>query len=324
MAAERVLVTGGAGFIGSHTVDLLVSLGMHVAVVDNLSSGRRECVHPAAEFYQVDVASAGLRSVIRRFHPTHVMHLAAQTSAPLSMQRPALDARVNAVGTLNVLECCAEQGRREGRPPKVLVACSAAIYGEPRYFPVDEAHPRHPQSFYGLHKSLILDYLRLWQTHHETPYTALVYANVYGPHQPSGTVLSRFMEAATTNGEPVIYGDGLQTRDFVFVGDVARANHLALDRAAGDIINISSGLEVSINELCRIVSRVTGRRLQPVYAPGRPGDISRSVLSCGKALQTLGWQPAIPLEEGVRLTVQDSPCPGRRIARGRAPRKTQK
>ena len=299
-----VLVTGGAGFIGSHTVDLLVGLGMHVAVVDNLSSGRPEYVHPAAEFHRADVASASLRAIIRKVRPVHVIHLAAQTSVPLSMQRPTLDARVNAVGMLNVLDCCAELGRREGRSPKVVVACSAAIYGEPRYFPIDEEHPRNPQSFYGLHKSMILDYLRLYRVQHDVSYTALVYSNVYGPRQPRGTVMSGLLEAAMTDGAPTIYGDGSQTRDFVFVGDVARANLLALDKATGDVVNVSSGVEVSINDLCGIVSRAAGRPLRPVHASGRQGDIRRSVLSCRKALHSLGWRPATALDDGVRLTAE--------------------
>jgi UDP-glucose 4-epimerase len=304
-ASERVLVTGGAGFIGSHTVALLIRRGLRVSVLDDLSSGRREYVHPAAEFHCVDVASGGLDPVFRTIQPTHVIHLAAQTSVPASLKQPGLDAQVNVMGTLNVLESCVELGRRAGRPPKVVVACSAAIYGEPRYLPVDEEHPRVPQSFYGLHKSLILDYLRLYHDHYGLPYTALVYSNVYGPRQTQGGVIGAFVEAALSGGTPLIYGDGRQTRDFVFVSDVARANHRALLAADGEVLNISMGREVSINELCDIVATAAARPLRPTYAPSRPGDVQRSALSCRKACRLLNWRPAVPLHEGVRRTLAD-------------------
>jgi UDP-glucose 4-epimerase len=309
-ASERVLVTGGAGFIGSHTVDLLIKRGVRVSVVDDLSSGRREHVHPAAEFHCVDVASERLDSVFRTVQPTHVIHLAAQTSVPASLKQPGLDAQVNVMGTLNVLERCVELGRRAGRPPKVVVACSAAMYGEPRYLPVDEEHPRVPQSFYGLHKSLILDYLRLYHDHYGLPYTALVYSNVYGPRQTHGSVIGMFVEAALSGVTPLIFGDGRQTRDFIFVSDVARANHRALLAADGEVLNISTGREVSINELCDIVATAASRPLRPVYAPPRPGDVRRSALSWRRAGRLLNWRPAVQLREGVRRTLADARASG--------------
>jgi len=298
-------VTGGAGFIGSHTVDLFVQTGMRVSVVDNLCSGHREYVHPAAEFFPVDITGARLATVFRRVQPDYVVHLAAQPSVPASLKNPVRDAETNAVGTLNVLECCVDQVRRGGPRPKVIVAGSAAIYGEPRYLPVDEEHPRQPQTFYGLHKAAIIDYLRLYRRHHRLPYAALVYANVFGPRQSPSGVISRFIAAALSGSRPLVYGDGRQTRDFVFVGDVARANYAALFKADGEVVNVGTGVEVPIAALCEVIAGITGHPLRPVHAPPRPGDIERSVLSTRKALLILNWRARVPLAEGIRLMLDE-------------------
>ena len=294
----RVLVTGGAGFIGSHIVDLLIDGGHSVAVVDNLSGGKAERVPRGVRLYRADIAEPELGEVFERERPEAVIHQAAQVSVACSVRDPMSDARVNVIGSLNLLEQCKAHGVR-----KVIFASSAAVYGDPVSLPVDEEHPARPSSPYGASKYSVEEYLRIYRELYGLDYTALRYSNVYGPGQDAqgeGGVVAIFTHRVV-RGEPVeIHGDGEQTRDLVYVRDVARANVLALERGGGERINVSCGTETSVKELVRSLGRLVGRDLVVRHGPPRAGDIRRSVLANEKAVRLLGWRPEVTLESGLK------------------------
>ncbi len=301
-AQRRVLVTGGAGFIGSHVVDLLVEQGHSVAVVDNLSTGRRENVNPRAEFFLADIGSPDLAAVFDAARPQAVVHLAAQASVPVSVSDPIRDAAVNILGSVNLLQQCA----RTRVEKFVYVSTGGALYGEPQYLPCDEGHPIRPLSPYGVSKHTVEHYLHFYRQVHGLAYTVLRLANVYGPRQdPFGEagVVAIFTQRML-DGEPVvIYGSGEQERDFVFVMDCARAAVLALSRGDGEAYNIGCGRGTTVNALFAMMKSLTGYALEPRYDPPRPGDVFRSFLNADKARRELGWEPSVSLEEGLRRTI---------------------
>ncbi|MDH7479115.1 MAG: SDR family oxidoreductase [Syntrophomonadaceae bacterium] len=304
----KVLVTGGAGFIGSHIVDRLVAEGYAVAAVDNLSTGRRENLNPSAVFYHLDISSPGLEAVFREFQPQMVIHQAAQSSVTVSLREPLKDADTNIRGTINLLELC-----RRYHVLKLVYASSAAVYGSPRYLPIDEQHPVNPTSFYGISKYAAERYLEVYRQLYGITYVILRYANVYGPRQDpqgEGGVVSIFADRLT-RGEPVtIFGDGEQTRDFIFVGDVVHANILALTRGDNQVLNISTGTQTTVNqlyhlmfELCRLRNPFSSPSEPRIYQPERPGDIKHSFLLSQKARESLGWEPQLALLDGLRETI---------------------
>jgi UDP-glucose 4-epimerase len=297
----NVLVTGGAGFIGSHIVDLLVEKGCNVSVADNLSTGRAENINPGANFYNIDVRDPGLKEVIARERPTAVIHLAAQVDVQCSLQDPHTDAEINILGTVNLLDACAGCGIG-----KVVYASSAAVYGSPMYLPVDERHPVAPQSPYGLSKYTAEQYLRLYRDMHGISFTVLRFANVYGPRQDAtgeGGVVAIFTDKLAKGVKPAIFGDGEQTRDFIYVKDVAGASVAALRRGDGGTFNVSTGKGLTVNHLFQALKEVTGSMADPVYQPPRPGDITHSTLSNARACVSLDWHPRYMLMEGLRETV---------------------
>lgn len=298
----RVLVTGGAGFIGSHIVSALLDAGHEVTVVDDLSSGKREHVDPRAAFVQLDIASDGLVEALVAARPECVVHQAAQVEAARSVREPAFDARVNIIGTIHLLEACRQAGVR-----KLVYASSAAVYGDPRELPVDEAHPVRPASPYGASKLAVEHYLEIYRAIHGLEYTALRYANVYGPRQDmagEAGVVAIFARRVVRGETVTIHGDGGQTRDFIYVGDVARANVLALTRGDGAVVNIGCARETSVNELLEEICRTAGRSVPVRYAPERQGDIRRSVLNNKRAQEILGWSPRVDLLDGLRQLIQ--------------------
>lgn len=298
---RRVLVTGGAGFIGSHVVDILVENGYEVAVVDNLSSGRRENLRPGVAFFLCDIRNPELKEVFRQFRPQAVVHAAAQIDVRRSVENPGFDADVNIKGSLVVLE----QARMWG-VKRVIYSSSAALYGNPRYLPVEESHPVVAVSPYGISKHTVEHYLYMYRDLYGLDFVALRYANVYGPRQDptgEGGVVAIFTDRLLQGQTPVIYGDGEQTRDFVYVRDVARANLLALERGGGHILNVSGQKETTINRLFEILSEETGYKGRPRYEAERPGEIRRSVLANRKAKEVLGWEPQVDLVTGLRQTV---------------------
>ncbi|WP_245632694.1 NAD-dependent epimerase/dehydratase family protein [Alicyclobacillus kakegawensis] len=296
-----MLVTGGAGFIGSNVVDALVASGHEVAVLDNLSTGRREHVPSGVAFYQADLVTHDLHAIVTAERPQVVIHHAAQISVPLSVQNPVWDATVNILGTLRLLQAC----RRAG-VAKLIYASSAAVYGNPDYLPVDERHPIRPISPYGASKYAPELYIRMFAESAGMRYTILRYANVYGIRQDpegEGGVVAVFVDCLLSGRRPVIFGDGEQTRDFIYIKDVAAANVAALTTGDGGTFNISRNERTSVNQLLQTMSQVSGRVLEPEHAPPRPGDIQHSSLANEAARAGLGWEPRYTLAAGLAETL---------------------
>jgi UDP-glucose 4-epimerase len=305
----QALVTGGAGFIGSTLVDRLLAEDWRVDVVDDLSTGslanlaaaRAERVRRFS-FHRIDIASPAIVELVAHRKPDVIFHLAAQADVRVSVARPVFDATVNILGSLNVLEGAVAAGTR-----KVVFASSGGtIYGTPDDIPTTEAHPQRPESPYGVAKKAVGDYLHAYRVTRGLEYTALALANVYGPRQdPHGEagVVAIFAGLLLEKRRGTIYGDGEQTRDFVYVDDVVDAFVRAADRADGLLVNIGTGVETTVNELYELMARLTGAKDAPLRAPARTGEVLRSALDPGRAEIQLGWRPWTTLEEGVARTI---------------------
>ncbi len=298
----KVLVTGGAGFIGSHVVDAYVAAGADVVVVDNFTTGHREYVHPRARCYELDICSPELQEVIARERPEVVNHHAAQASVPVSVREPRRDAEINILGSLNLFVASVTYSARR----VIFASTGGAIYGNPATLPVDETHPAAPLAPYGISKQTGEAYLQFLGTQ-GLEWAILRYANVYGPRQdPNGEagVVAIFTHALLKRRTPTIFGDGTQTRDFVYVEDVARANLLATSAPTSNVANIATGIETSVNDLYQRLASITGARGPATYAAPRPGDVERIALNPQRARQWLGWTPQTDLTEGLRRTVE--------------------
>ena len=297
----RVMVTGGAGFIGSHIVEELLAAGHEVSVVDNLQTGSEAWLPAGVAFYRISILDEALCDVMAEAAPEYVIHQAAQVNVARSVEDSAWDAQVNIVGSLRLLEACRKHGVR-----KVIYASSAAVYGEPRALPLVEDHPVAPLSPYGVSKHTVEHYLEVYRRLYGLNYTVLRYANVYGPRQDAqgeGGVVAIFTYRIVRGLGVTIDGSGEQTRDLVYVGDVARANVLALTAGDGEILNVSMGVETSVNRLLAAIEEAVGRRAEVRHGPPRPGDIVRSVLANGRARRVLGWEPRVSLAEGLQAVV---------------------
>jgi UDP-glucose 4-epimerase len=298
----KILVTGGAGFIGSHIVDGFIELGHKVVVVDNLSTGFKKNLNPKAKFYQIDIGSAVIEKIFEKEKPEIMCHHAAQIDVRKSVSNPVWDGEINILGSLNLL-----QNSVKSKIKKVIFASTGgAIYGEQEYFPADEKHPALPLSPYGVAKLSIEKYLYFYQQTYGLKFIALRYANVYGPRQnPYGEagVVAIFAEKLLKGENTVINGDGKQTRDFVYVEDVVSANVLALDYPENDIFNIGTGIENDINKIFQIIKEKTESKQKEIHAPAKLGEQIRSVLECSKAKALLKWEPKVGLEEGLGRTV---------------------
>ena len=297
----KVLVTGGAGFIGSHIVDQLLAEGHQVVVVDDLSTGSLDNVNPQASFVRLSVLDGELLGLFEREKFDAALHLAAQTIVGSSLEHPDIDARVNVLGTLQVLEGCRQHGVE-----RIIFASTAAVYGDVTELPVPEEAPGQPASFYGLSKLTAERYIQMYHALYGLNYLILRYANVYGERQGDrgeGGVVSIFAGCLCRNNRLNIYGDGGQTRDFVYVGDVAAANVAAVTTPQTNrILNISSQTETSVNELASLFAEIAGEAACPAYHPARSGDILRSTLRNREACAALDWQPRIGLREGLERT----------------------
>ena len=305
-----VLVTGGAGFIGSNLADRLLAENHRVVAVDDLSTGRIANLGEARgygkayTFFNMDVRADGLLPLFERHKPEVVFHLAAQAGVRPSLEDPVLDASVNLMGTLNVIECAIKVGVR-----KVIYAASGGtIYGEPRRIPAKEsaAQGSHPLSPYGISKKAALDYLAFYQRYRGLDYTACALANVYGPRQdPVGEagVVSIFASRMLAGEAPAIFGDGNQTRDYVFIDDVVHAFVQAIDRGSGKLVNIGTGLETSVNGLYRLLADIIGFDGEPQHGPLPPGELRRIALDISAASSVLAWKPWTHLEDGLAETV---------------------
>jgi UDP-glucose 4-epimerase len=298
----KVLVTGGAGFIGSHVVDALVAEGHQVLVVDDLSTGKKEHLNPEATFYQLDIRSPELEDVFRREKPDLVNHHAAHVDVRHSVDDPRHDADVNIAGSLNLLECA----RRYGVSKFVYASSGGAIYGEPEYLPCDERHPLNPLCPYGVSKLTVESYLFVYGHTYGLRYVILRYPNVYGPRQDptgEGGVVAIFARQMVRGAGVVINGSGEQVRDFVYVDDIVSANLLAQGLLTGQIYNLGTGVGTSINQLFASMKSLTGYAQEPVYAPPKAGETFKIYLDASKARTELGWQPEVGLEQGLRGTI---------------------
>ena len=297
----KIVVTGGAGFIGSHVVEAYVEAGHEVVVLDNLSTGKAGQVHPAARLVQMDINDPAVVDLLGRERPDVLNHHAANPSVSLSVREPGFDATQNIVGTINLLEAA----RRAGVGKFLYISSGGAIYGNPEYLPVDEEHPPRPVSPYAISKHTGERYVRLYGAEHGLRWTSLRYANVYGPRQDpfsEAGVISIFCQSLLDGMPPEIHWDGEQTRDFVYVGDCARANLAALEAGDGEAYNVGTGVGTSINALFYTLLAVTGRALEPRHGPRRPGDARDSYLDCHKIERALGWRAEVALAEGLGRT----------------------
>ena len=297
----KALVTGGAGFIGSHIVDLLIDEGHDVAIVDNLVGGRRSNLNPRARFYLEDIGAPGFAKMVAAERPEVIFHQAAQMSVKKSTDDPVYDAQVNVLGLLNVLESVTDSGTR-----KIVFASSGATYGNPDYLPMDELHPLRPGSPYGITKMVAEHYLHYYASDRGLEYTALRYGNVYGPRQDAhgeAGVVAIFTTQLLQGETPTIHWDGEQVRDYVYVGDVARANVAAA--TAGDHASycIGTGVGTSVNQIFSAVCRAVGVVVIPRRAPRRAGDLRAAYFDTRRAQHDLGWRSTVSLDEGIARTV---------------------
>jgi UDP-glucose 4-epimerase len=296
----KVLVSGGAGFIGANIVNQLVADGIKTVVIDNLSNGQRHLVNESARFYELDIRDSNLEEVFFRERPDYVIHQAAQVNVQKSLENPAYDAEINLLGTVNILQCCAEFGVK-----KLIYASSAAVYGDPVYLPVDEHHPTQPISFYGASKYASELYIQIFARIHNLKYTILRYSNVYGGRQlqAEGGVISAFLDKLINGDSPIVFGDGSQTRDFIFVRDVVSANIAALSHGDNEIVNISCNAQHSLTEIVSMLNHCMQTEIASQFLPRNPGDILHSYLSNEKAQRNLGWSPAWDLRRGLEDVV---------------------
>jgi UDP-glucose 4-epimerase len=299
----NILITGAAGFIGSHIADAYIAEGHHVVIVDNLSGGVRENINPKATFYQLDIRDEKIEEMFQKEHIDVVNHLAAQMDVRRSVADPQFDASVNVLGVLNVLE----NARKYGVKKIIFSSTVGAIYGEQDYFPADEEHPLRPLSPYGITKLTTEKYLFFYKAVYGIDHVILRYANVYGPRQnPHGEagVVAIFCNKLLKGEQPTINGDGKQTRDYVFVGDVVLANVLALKHNGTNIFNVGTGIETDVNMLFCALRDHLNPSCPEQHAPAKAGEQMRSVISAEKIQRALGWKPTVLLQDGLKQTAE--------------------
>jgi UDP-glucose 4-epimerase len=300
----RILVTGGAGFIGSNVADRFVELGHEVAVLDDLSTGRRDNIPARARFFETSLDDrAAVDRALVEFRPDVVDHHAAQIDVRHSVTDPIADATTNILGGIGLLEACVRHGVRKF----VYASTGGAIYGEGRQLPATEEHPAHPEAPYGISKLSLEHYLYFYRLTHGLDVTVLRYPNVYGPRQnPHGEagVNAIFIGLMVEGKRPTIFGDGEQVRDYVYVGDVVLANELALTKGSGETVNLGWGRGVSVNDIVRALNRVLGSSIEPIHAAPRAGEVQRIYLDASRAKAVLGWEPQVSFDEGLTRTLE--------------------
>ncbi len=301
--SKIILVTGGAGFIGSHLVDRLIGKGYKVVVIDNLSTGKKENLNPKAKFYKINICSPKISQIFKKEKPEIVFHLAAQINVRKSVENPLFDAKTNILGSLNVLENC-----KNFKVQKIIFASTGgAIYGQAKKLPTPEDYLANPLSPYGIAKLTTEKYLNYYYQVLGLPYISLRLANVYGPRQDgSGEagVIAIFLGKMLRGENPVIFGDGKQTRDFIFVEDVISAFLLSMKIKKVGIFNIGTAKETDINTIFKKLKELTNQKQKPIYEKERKGDLKRSCLDIEKAKEKLKWQPKYSLEKGLEKTIQ--------------------
>jgi UDP-glucose 4-epimerase len=299
----NILVTGGAGFIGSQIADEYIKLGHNVAIADNMSTGVKEFINPKAKFYEVDIRNDKISEIFKKHKIDVINHHAAQIDLRKSVADPKYDVDVNIIGSINLLQHAIENGVKKF----IFASTGGAIYGEHDYYPADEKHPTRPYAPYGINKNTIEKYLFYYNHVYGLNYIVFRYANVYGPRQnPFGEcgVVAIFTDKMLNSSKPVINGDGEQTRDYVFVQDVVNANVLALDAKGPVIYNIGTSVETSVNYIFNKVNEYAGTKFEENHGPAKKGEQMRSVLSFEKIKKELGWNPKINMDEGLKLTLE--------------------
>jgi len=299
----KILITGGAGFIASHIADAYIELGHSVVIVDDLSTGFEENINPKAKFYKLDIRDLeSLKEIFEKEKPEIVNHHAAQIDVRKSLKDFLFDAEVNIIGSLNTLKLSLDYGVKKF----IFASTGGAIYGEPFYLPADEKHPALPLSPYGAAKLSIEHYLYVFHQNFSLPYIALRYANVYGPRQnPLGEagVVAIFTDKMVKGERPIIFGDGEQTRDFVYIKDVVSANIIALETEKVGVFNIGTGKRTSVNEVFRKIKEALGEEIEPIYAEERKGEVRHIALDYSLAERELGWRPQYDFDSGLRETI---------------------
>ena len=298
----KYIVTGGAGFIASHIVDKLIEQKNEVAVIDNLSTGKKENLNPKAVFYKIDIQDSKISEIFKKEKPDIVFHYAAQIDVRKSVENPIESAKTNILGSLNILENCRNFGVK-----KIIFASSGgAIYGETKIIPTPEGCPAQPISPYGIEKLVVENYLHFYKKEYGLDYLILRFANVYGPRQNSkgeGGVVAIFCAKLLDGSHPVVNGDGKQTRDFIFVDDIIKANILGLNKNESGVFNIGTGVETDINTVFEKLKEMFGSKVQETHGPGKAGEQKRSCLNCAKAEEELGWTAKYNLENGLKDTL---------------------
>lgn len=297
----NIIVTGGAGFIGSNLVDYLVLDGHNVAVIDNLSHGKKEYINKKADFYQMDIRNTQINMVFKKVQPNVVFHSAAQISVSKSFENVLEDADINIIGSINVLEAC-----KNTKVNKIIYPASAAIFGEPEYFPIDEKHPLKMLSPYGVSKHTVEHYLYVYNKLYGIRYNSLRYSNVYGPRQDStgeGGVVAIFCENMLKGNTPIIFGSGKQTRDFIYIKDVVRANIDCMNSKKNGIYNVCTNTKTTVNDLYDVIKRKTCFSEEPIYKKERIGDILNSYMTYDKILKDMNWRPDFDIEKGIEKTI---------------------
>ncbi len=299
MIFMKILVTGGAGFIGSYLVDRLIKEGHKVVVIDNLSTGKKENLNPKTTFYKIDIRSLKISQIFRKEKPQIVFHYAAQIDVRKSIENPIEDAKVNILGTLNLLENC-----RKHKVKKFIFTSSVGVYGEPQKLPVSENHPLNPIAPYPITKLAIEKYLDFYQSQ-GLNFTSLRYSNIYGPRQISageGGVVAIFINKILKGEKPIIFGDGNQTRDFLYVEDAVEAAVLVIKAPIGSIYNVGTNKEITVNTLFKLLSNILKTKIKPNFRPFRQGEIVNSRINYSKIKKDLGWKPKYTLEKGLQIT----------------------
>ncbi len=300
----NILVTGGAGFIGSNAADRFIREGHQVIVVDNLITGKLKNLNPKAKFYKIDIRNReGLESIFKENKIDIINHHAAQMDVRKSVDDPIYDADVNILGSLNLLQLAVKYKIKKF----IFASTGGAVYGEQDYFPADEKHPQNPLSPYGISKLALEKYLYFYKMTYNLNHTILRYANVYGPRQdPHGEagVVAIFAKKILKGEPPIINGDGGQTRDYTFVEDVVEANVLSVKNEINGIYNIGTGIETSVNELCNIMLKISGTDIKPIHGPAKMGEQRRSVISYNKINTEYKWTPKYSLKDGLSKTIR--------------------